>query len=165
MSRVDSKKKLRPSVLDRLLDNEPHNQAELDPGHHQQLKQLRESIKRDLECLFNTRVHIMKPPDELHELDHSLLNYGIPDLATVNINDVVQRDEFTSRLEQTLRMFEPRFKSVKVSFNNNIDSADRTLRFRIDAIMYADPLPETIVFDSVMESVTRTVTVNEVSHG
>ena len=165
MARVDKKKKLRPSVLDRLFDNEPYNQTERDPGHHQLLKQLRNSIRRDLELLLNTRFYISEPPDEYNELDKSLLNYGLPDLATVNIIDIEKRKEFARKLEKTLRYFEPRFKSVKVSFINNSDNTDRTLRFRIDAVIYADPLPEVVVFDSVLESVTRTMSVKEVSHG
>ena len=30
MARVDKSKKLRPSILDRLLDDDPHNQTEQD---------------------------------------------------------------------------------------------------------------------------------------
>lgn len=165
MARVDKKKKLRPSVLDRLFDNDPQNQIEHDPGHHQLLKQLRDSVRRDLESLLNTRFYILDPSDDYPELDVSLLNYGLPDLATVNIIDVEKRNRFTRKLEETLRVFEPRFKSVKISFLDNSDNTDRTLRFRIDAVIYADPLPEVVVFDSVLESVTRTVNVKEVSHG
>jgi len=69
------------------------------------------------------------------------------------------------QLEKSLKIFEPRFKSVKVSFRSNADTIDRTLRFRIDAVIYADPLPEVVVFDSVLEAVTRTVSVKEVSYG
>ena len=165
MARVDKKKKLRPSLLDRLIDNDPHNQAETDQGRHQLLRQMRDSVRRDLETLLNTRYHIIAPPEEYVELDKSLLNYGLPDLATVNIIDKNRREEFTARLEKTLAEFEPRFKSVRVSYIDNKDNTDRTLRFRIDAEIYADPLPETVVFDSVLESVTRTVTVKEMSHG
>lgn len=165
MARVDKKKKLRPSVLDRLFDNDPQNQIEHDPGHHQLLKQLRDSVRRDLESLLNTRFYILDPSDDYPELDVSLLNYGLPDLATINIIDVEKRNRFTRKLEETLRVFEPRFKSVKISFLDNSDNTDRTLRFRIDAVIYADPLPEVVVFDSVLESVTRTVNVKEVSHG
>lgn len=165
MARVDKKKKLRPSVLDRLIDNEPHNQAENDPGQHQLLKQMRDSVRRDLETLLNTRYHIIAPPEEYAQLDKSLLNYGLPDLATVNIIDNKKRNEFTTRLEKILAEFEPRFKSVRVSYIDNKDNTDRTLRFRIDAEIYAEPLPETVVFDSVLESVTRTVSVKEISHG
>lgn len=162
MARVDKNKKLRPSILDRLLDDEPHNQAEQDPGQHQLIKQLRNSVRRDLESLLNTRYHVTAPPDELIEVDKSLINYGLPDLATINIADAKKRDEFTANLQKTLIEYEPRFKSVKVSYIDNKDDTDRTLRFRIDAVIYADPLPQVVVFDSVLESVTRTVTVKEI---
>ncbi len=165
MPRVDKTKKLRPSVLDRLFDNEPHNQTERDLDDHQLLKALRSSIRRDLESLLNTRFHISEPSDEFPQLEKSLLNYGLPDLATVNIIDIDKRNEFTRALEKTLKYFEPRFKSVKVSFLERDDHTDRTLRFRIDAVIYADPLPEIVVFDSIFESVTRTVNVKEISHG
>ena len=84
MARMDRKKKLRPSLLDRLIDNEPHNQTENDQGRHQLLRQMRDSVRRDLETLLNTRYHIIAPPEEYTELEKSLLNYGLPDLATVN---------------------------------------------------------------------------------
>ena len=165
MARIDKKKKLRPSILDRLIDDEPHNQSESDPGQHQLLKQLRESVRRDLESLLNTRYSIISPSEQHPELEKSLLNYGLPDLATVNILDSRRRDEFTRTLEKTLMDFEPRFKTVKVSYLDNSDKLDRTLHFRIDAEIFAEPLPEVVVFDSVLESVTRNVTIKEISHG
>jgi len=165
MARIDKKKKLRPSILDRLMDNEPHNQTELDPGRHQKLKELRSSVRRDLEFLLNTRYRVVEPPEEYEQLEHSLLNYGLPDLATVNIKDEEKRKDFTRSLENILREFEPRFKSVKVSYMDNKDTNDRTLRFRIDATLYADPSPEVVVFDSVLEPVTRTMSIEEPGHG
>ena len=102
MARVDKSKKLRPSILDRLLDDDPHNQTEQDPGQHQLIKQLRNSVRRDLESLLNTRYHVTKPPDELYDVEKSLLNYGLPDLATINITDAKKRDEFTAKLQSTL---------------------------------------------------------------
>lgn len=165
MARLDKKKKLRPSVLDRLIDNNPDINVEKDPDQHQQLKQLRNSVRRDLENLLNTRYRMLEPPDEYTELQKSLLNYGLPDLAIVNISDNIKRKEFIEHLETILIEFEPRFKTVKVSYMENSDSLDRSLRFRIDATLYADPSPETVVFDSVLEPVTRTVNVEEAGHG
>jgi len=165
MSRVDKKKKLRPSILDRLIDNDPGNIVEKDPDQHQKLKQLRDSVRRDLENLLNTRFRMLEPPDEYTELHKSLLNYGLPDLATVNISDSMKRKEFIEHLETILIEFEPRFKTVKVNYMENSDSLDRSLRFRIDATLYADPSPEIVVFDSILEPVTRTVNVEEAGHG
>jgi len=165
MPRIDKKKKLRPSILDRLIDNDPDNNVEVDPDQHQKLKDLRNSVRRDLENLLNTRFRMLEPDHEFTEVQKSLLNYGLPDLATVNITDVEKRKEFIQKLEVILKQYEPRFKTVKVNYMKNSESTDRTLRFRIDATLYADPSPEIVVFDSILEPVTRTVNVEESSHG
>jgi len=161
MAHIDKNKKLRPSILDRLLDNEPHIQTEADKDRDQKLAQMRKSVRRDLETLLNTRCRVMEPSDEFEQLETSLLNYGLPDLATVNVLNLQKKIEFTQDLENLLKEFEPRFKSVKVKFTDNKDTTDRTIRFRIDATLYADPYPEVVIFDSILEPVTRTVNVDE----
>lgn len=165
MSYINKNKKLRPSILDRLIDDAPHNNVEVESSRHQNLLALRNSVRRDLERLLNTRHRVVAPPPHCEQLEESLLNYGMPDLATVNVNDAEQKREFLRNMERTLKNFEPRFKSVKVSYHENKDKSDRTLRFRIDAVLYADPSPEVVVFDSVLESVTRNVSVTELGHG
>lgn len=163
--RIGKKQELRPSILDRLMDDEPHIQIEQDKNRSQYLRELRRSVKRDLENLLNTRFRMQSPPDDLKEVEFSILNYGLPDLATVNIADIEKKRAFTKNLEKTLRTFEPRFKSVKVIHIDNKDNTDRTLRFRIDATLHADPAPEVIIFDSVLDPVFRTVKVEESKHG
>ncbi|MFT6986132.1 MAG: type VI secretion system protein ImpF [Psychromonas sp.] len=165
MARVDKNKKLRPSILDRLFDDEPYNQSEQILEHHQLVKQLRVSIRRDLEALLNTRFHLIQPSSDFPEIDKSIFNYGLPDLATVNIMDIDRRNKFITHLENTLKTYEPRFKSVRVSFIENADNVDRTLRFRLDTVVYADPIPEVVVYDSILDSVTRSVSVKELSYG
>jgi len=165
MAYINKKKKLRPSILDRLFDNDQDSHVDVDPGQHQKLKQLRDSVRRDMENLLNTRFRMTEPPEEYKELKNSLLNYGLPDLATVNISDPKQRKEFIQHLEKMLSEYEPRFKNVRVIYMENSNSVDRTLRFRIDATLYADPSPETVVFDSVLEPVTRNINIEETSHG
>ena len=54
-------------------------------------------------------------------------------------------------VEQVIRRYEPRFKSVRVELRENKDEFDRTLRFRIDAVLYAEPTPEPVTFDSKLE--------------
>lgn len=162
MARINKDKKLRPSILDRLFNDEPEYQSEQKIQHHQLEKALRVSISRDLESLLNTRYHMIQPSSDFPEIDKSIFNYGLPDLATVNIRDIAHRNKFISHLETTLKRYEPRFKSVKVAFVNNVDSVDRTLRFRIDTVIYADPIPEVVIFDSILDSVTRSVSVKEI---
>ncbi len=165
MAQVNKKKKLRASILDRLLDDEPQISVDADTNKYHKLKNLRNSVRRDLENLLNTRHRIIEPAEELGQLELSLLNYGLPDLATVNMSDIDKKQQFIDSFESILRDYEPRFKSVKVSLQDNTDKLDRTVRFRIDATLYADPYPEVIVFDSVLEPVTRSINVREVGNG
>lgn len=165
MASIGKKKQLRPSVLDRLIDLEPDQKQESVPSRHQYLAQLRQSVRRDLENLLNTRYRVVEPPEDLKHLKQSLLNYGLPDLATVNISDPEKKQRFVKDLERILRDYEPRFKSVHVTHMENRESTDRTLRFRIDAVLWADPAPQSVVFDSVLEPVSRTVNVQESAHG
>ncbi len=165
MAHIDKERNLRESVFDRLFDNEPELSVDTEKTRQRKLKDLRQSVRRDLEHLLNSRYRVVSPPEDLREIETSLFNYGLPDLATVNMLDVAKKKEFTRSLEHIIRTYEPRFKTVKVSHLANSDKVDRTVRFRIDAVMYADPAPEVIVFDSVLEPVLRTVTVEESKHG
>ena len=165
MSRIDKKKNLRPSIFDRLIDDEPHIKIEAERSKHQQIQSLRASVLRDLEGLLNTRYKMLSPHSQHIESQTSLLNYGMPDLATINIINDDKQKEFIHDLERILRQYEPRFKSVNVTFVKNENSVDRTLRFRVNATLYADPAPEVIVFDSILEPVSRSVNVEESRHG
>lgn len=162
--KIDKKMEIRPSILDRLIDEDP-NSPDQDKSRVQHVRDLRNSVKRDLENLMNTRFRMQTPPEQLIQLEKSLLNYGLPDLATVNIADVGKKHQFIKNLETTLATFEPRFKTIKVIHIENKETNDRTLRFRIDATLYADPSPEVIIFDSILDPVFRTVKVEESHHG
>jgi len=159
MSRVRENQMLLPSVLDRLIDDEPENTRETPRSRNQVLRELRQSVRRDLEDLLNTRWRCTAWPPNLDELEVSLVNYGIPDFTGAVMNAPEDRDSFRRVIEQTIRRFEPRFKTVKVELLKNSDRTDRTMRFRIDALMHAEPAPEPVVFDSHMEPTTRTFEV------
>lgn len=165
MAKVGKDRNLRPSVLDRLFDDEPNEAIDSEKSRQKKLKDLRTSVRRDLEALLNSRCRVVSVPEEFSETQSSVLDYGLPDLATINMLDIAKKNEFTRRVETIIRTYEPRFKSVKVHHQENTEKSDRILRFRIDAVMWADPEPEIIVFDSVLEPVLRTVTVEESHHG
>ncbi len=165
MNKPDKKKKnIRASILDRLIDLDPKSLIDTEQNQHQQIRELRESVKRDLENLLNTRYRIISTPEELPQLENCILNYGLPDLATINTTDIEKRKGFIRDLEHLLKSYEPRFKSVTVTYQDNKANSDRTLRFRIDAVLYADPSPEVVVFDSILEPVTRSVNIRASDH-
>ena len=69
------------------------------------------------------------------------------------------REEFRRIFEAVIRRFEPRFTRVNVEMLGNAEPLDRTLRFRIDALLQAEPAPEPVVFDSALQPATGNVEV------
>ena len=55
MAKIRDDQPLVPSVLDRLLDDEPQNTHETPKSRNQVLRDLKQSVRRDLENLLNTR--------------------------------------------------------------------------------------------------------------
>jgi type VI secretion system protein ImpF len=116
-----------------------------------------------LENLLNTRRRCKSWPENLSELEVSLVNYGVPDLAGAALGSAEGREEFRRIFETVVRLFEPRFARVSVEMLGNADPLDRTLRFRIDALLHAEPAPEPIVFDSAMQPATGNVEIKGTS--
>ncbi|WP_250460124.1 type VI secretion system baseplate subunit TssE [Microbulbifer litoralis] len=146
-------------VLDRLLESS-RNMDMHQP--HQVLKQLREGVRRDLEYLFNTRFRCISAPESHEHLEDSNINYGLPDLSTVNLSSIDSRKRFCRDIEKTILRFEPRIRSVKVSTQDRIDVEDPSIRFRVEAVLHINPAAEVIVFDSALNPVTQTVDVSEI---
>jgi type VI secretion system protein ImpF len=92
-------------------------------------------------------------------LKRSVLTYGIPDIRTAELGTDAGRRQFARLVEEILRTFEPRFLRVKVDLADNTDPIDRTLRFRIEALLRVEPAPEPVVFDSAIEPSTGNVEV------
>lgn len=150
------------SILDRLLDDEPHNRTRAEPpkSQNQVLRELKHSVRRDLENLLNTRWRATVWPLKLSELQASLVNYGIPDFCGENFG-AQDPDELLYCIQFAIRHFEPRLKNVRVTFleNKKGESTDRTLKFRIDAILSVEPIRDRIAFDSSLEMTTGDIHV------
>jgi type VI secretion system protein ImpF len=139
------------SVLDRLQDNEPNQPRDAPRSRHEELADLKQALRHDLENLLNSRRRGVPWPVHLTELSRSLVNYGLPDLTGLDAATTESREELRRTLETVIRTFEPRFKTVRVHLLNNAEEMDRTLRFRIDGLVRVDPVAEPVVYDSAVE--------------
>lgn len=148
-------KKLMAPVLDRLLQKEDTR------ANHLQLRQLRESVRRDLENLMNTRYRCVSPDSDLKQVNKGLPNYGLPDLSTINLNSAEALSSFCRQIADTIRIYEPRIKSVKVESQKSIDPEDPTIRFRMEAVLHANPAQELLIFDSALDPVTQSIDILE----
>ena len=150
-----TEKKLMAPVLDRLTQKEGIHR------NHLQLRQLRESVRRDLENLMNTRFRCVSPPDELKEVKKGIPNYGLPDLSTINLNSAEALNNFCRQVAATIKHYEPRIKSIKVEGKQGVDPEDPTIRFRMEAVLHANPAQELLIFDSALDPVTQSIDILE----
>lgn len=159
MARPQASQPQVPSIFDRLIDQP--GEGERDATRSQLLSELRESVRRDLENLLNTRLPCNEFSENLDELEYSVINYGIPDFSGINLVSDREKELFRRRLEKAIAYFEPRFKSVHVELVDGVDEFDRTLRFRIDALLNVQPAVKPVVFDSSLEPVTYNFRVRD----
>ena len=157
MAKLEVDQQLLPSVLDRLLDDEPDVAREVARNRSQVLRELKQSVRRDLENLLNTRFRCKGHPAHLDELEQSLVNYGIPDFTGANLGSAQDRERYRRVLEATIRTFEPRLKNVAIRFSDTGDQVERLLHFRIDAVLRAEESP--VVYDTSLEPSTGTIEV------
>ncbi len=160
MARTDHEIRITPSVLDRLIDNDPSMSREAPRTQAQSLAELKTSVKRDLEWLLNTRHNGVEIAETLEELNNSMAIYGLPDLASLSVRNPEEQNRLTKSIENALRTFEPRFINVRVSLEP-VDNTDRQLRFRIEAHLDIEPVPEPISFDTVLQVGSGEFAVNQ----
>lgn len=160
-SRRDSPRRAQLPLLDRLIDADPDQKdAEKPITAAAALQTLRESVCKDLEELLNTRRRWRSWDPGYNELNQSLAGYGLPDFATGMLSDPRRRDELRRLIETCIRRFEPRIASLTVTLLENADKLSPTLRLRVEALLKADPAPEPIAFDTLVELDTKNVTVS-----
>ena len=59
-------------------------------------------------------------------------------------------------IEDLLKQHEPRFASVKVvPADDRKTAAERTMHFKIDAVLRTEPLPEAVLYDSQLDIPSR----------
>jgi type VI secretion system protein ImpF len=149
MPRFDDEIRINLSVLDRLVDFEPEAKNEAPVSRSKALRQVKQALRRDLEWLLNTRL-AFEMPDDLPLLADSLLAYGLPDFSNVTVKDAADQSTLTLALETALRRFEPRLEDVVVSVAN-ASALERAFRFKIEARLRIDPVPEPISFDTTLQ--------------
>jgi type VI secretion system protein ImpF len=138
-------------LLDRLIDLAPDQPRDPTSSASDTLRTLRNAVRRDLEALLNARRRWRSWPPAFKQLAVSPIGYGVPDFAAGAFNDPRQREELRLEIEETIRRFEPRFISINVALVQTDNTLESTLRLRIDAVLYAEPSPEPITFDTFVD--------------
>ena len=136
-----SRDRLYPSLLDRLVDDEPGRATEPRENRSATLQRLRDNVLRDLNWLFNaTQSSLDIEGDPL--LGASVINYGLPPLAgrPASHYDLA---ELARVLREVILRFEPRIlpHTLKVSAEANNGDSHNVLGFRIEGQLWSQPIP------------------------
>ncbi len=165
MSKIKSDQPVLPSLLDRLIDDDPTTTLSEAKSYGVVLSDIKNSIKRDLEALLNTRLYRDALPQKFAELDVSVVNYGLPDFSVIQLGNDEGKEEFRLKVQDIIEKYEPRFKEVHVDLEQMGEDYERTLYMKISAVLMIDPDPIPLLFDSRVKTIDKAVHLREVNHG
>ena len=148
--RLESETRITASVLDRLVDYDPDARQEARSTYSTSLRDLKHSVRRDLEWLLNSRRIAVNIDPGLEEVTKSVVAYGLPDFMGAPVTSATQQQDLVAEVKETLRLFAPQLIDVKVTFSPP-DKVQRSILFRIEARIDVEPTPEPIVFDTVLQ--------------
>lgn len=153
MNQPNAKSSLLPSIIDRLI--EPRGEEVTDTRMRgQTVRELEESVRRDLQDLLNTRRSATEGFPEDTELSRSLLTFGLPELTTFDPTVPDQRRNLQAIIETTICKFEPRLMDVHVKSISADAASGRGLRMCVEALLRVSPAPVPITFDTLVKSGT-----------
>lgn len=146
-----------PSLLDRLMDAKPEQTSDRPRSAGETVSELRNAVRRDVEALLNARRPWRSIPNRYPVLRLSPLGYGIADFTGGAFNDRKQQERLREEIETAIRRFEPRLSRIQVQLFEDPTPLKATLALRIDALLQMDPAPESISFDTMVDTTTSGV--------
>jgi len=148
LARNKSEVLITQSLVDRLTVTEqwPETRAA-------SINMYRDSMKRDLEWLLNTRKPVIPELENYPATAASVLNYGLPDLHSFDGSAGREHNALTVALEKCIRTYEPRISQPRV-FLTRTDLLSRSLRFHIEGQIVYENMEEEIKFDTVLEMIS-----------
>jgi type VI secretion system protein ImpF len=160
--------RLKPSLLDRLTDDEPTEAREALRLRFASARSLRDSVVRDLGWLLNSvRLSTVQELAAFPYAASSVLNFGLPDLAGRTISSIdVQALE--AEIRQAIIVHEPRLvpDSVQVAVQDTAtDLGVNSMQFTIEAMLNAYPAPLLLCLRTEVDLETGDVTVMEWENG
>lgn len=150
---------LLPTLLDRLVDDEPKQETETPESYAVSPERMRAIVQRDLVWLLNTT----SLADEIDATAYpqaatSVLNYGVPPFAGGFISER-NWNEIERIVRHAILTFEPRFLAESLQIIPLVDvSSDQNynvLSFEIRGLVHMQPYPMEFLVQSSLDLETR----------
>lgn len=164
MAELTNQERLQPSLLDRLTDDSPDKSVESREQRVLSLRQLRQSVLRDLSWLLNTSsFDTMVDLTDCPFVARSVINYGTPLSSGMSVSsmDVVKIER---RIKQAVIDFEPRIITDSLVVKLAADEgkmSQQAVSFTIEGELWAQPLPTHLFIRSSFDLETGEVTVKD----
>ncbi|MDH3599966.1 MAG: type VI secretion system baseplate subunit TssE [Candidatus Tectomicrobia bacterium] len=139
----------RALLFDRLVDLDPHTPAEPLPLRVLTTQKLRQSVRREVERLLNTRLPI--PAHDVIDWERTVLDYGVPDFTALSPHSSTDQDALASGIRDAIDAFEPRLQQVRVNVERFADD-QKALVARIDADLVVEGVSEPVSFPVLIRS-------------
>jgi type VI secretion system protein ImpF len=110
----------------------------------------KDSVKRDLEWLLNTRQVVDDRLPRYPEVSQSVYAYGLPDITSINVGAVRDQNELLRRMEKCIEVFDKRLSKTEITLEPMVN-LNRVLHFTISGLILMDPAPEEIMIDTVLD--------------
>jgi len=155
---------LQPSLLDRLIDDEPGNTKETSDHQAISMRNLRKMVLRDLAWLFNTtNLEAAEDLDAYPEVQDSVLNYGICELSgrLVAGMDHIGLERL---IKKAIQDFEPRVQTstVKVrTIANDKSATSNRVMFEIEGKLWALPTPTNLLLRTQVDLEEGAISVTD----
>jgi type VI secretion system protein ImpF len=166
MAELTPQERLQPSLLDRLMDEEPSASQESRNRRVLSIQKLRESVLRDVAWLLNTTNMVDSSLAERYPLvAESVLNFGLPDLAGLTASGV-DVAELEQLVKQALWDFEPRILRHTLEVRAHEGDGEmnhNALVFEVQGELWAQPVPLELWLKTEIDLETGTIAVSEVA--
>jgi type VI secretion system protein ImpF len=149
------------TLLDRLLDGDSLSGTESSRSLHERDRRWKESVRRDLSDLLNTRRGEMNFDKVFEQSANSILSFGVVDFTSLNLNSNVDQERVRQSIERVIRQFEPRLSGVSVTLEQS-KPFDPVLNLRIDAVLLKATVAEPITFEGTLHRASRNIALSGV---
>lgn len=145
----------RALLFERLVDLEPSRRGvEDEPFRVHSVRALRESVRRELEQLLNTRCSI--PLRQPSGVERSVIDYGLPDFSSLSASSGDDQNLLQELIRSTVSFFEPRLREVTITVEQ-LPRHDRSLAVTIGGLLVVGDVLEPISFPVYLGAATGVV--------
>lgn len=160
-----------PSLVDRLSSDEPdyffQNREPSDQGkarvasralQREAQSHYEDTVRRDLEWLFNTRRVPDYRLDKFPESQKSVYNYGLPDVNSDDPNRDTDRSTLIEEMKDAIERFDPRIRDFDIQLSP-LQIGSHVLHLQINGLVLMDPAPAEVSFETLVDRTNSEVKV------